>query len=67
MQVGQVTSAVDRRLVASAQEQAAVAELMEPSESLVGRPPLYLPQPVGELLEVLLTSPVEPVDDPDNE
>jgi hypothetical protein len=63
MQIGHVTSAVGDTSVASAQEQAAVAELMEPSESLVGRPPLYLPK----ALEYILLSPGEPVDEPDDE
>ncbi|HEX5347713.1 MAG: hypothetical protein ACRDQV_03000 [Pseudonocardiaceae bacterium] len=67
MKLGQVTRPVDRGLVASAPEQAAVAELMAPSESMVGRPPLYVPR--GEacllLLGALLASPSEPPDDED--
>ena len=50
-------------IVASAQEQAAVAELMEPSESLVGRPSLDITMGPGELL---LASPAEPTDDPED-
>lgn len=53
-------------LVASASERAAVAELMAPSESLVGRPPLYIPRAAGVLLALLLLSPSEPAD-PDGE
>lgn len=53
--------------MASAPEQAAVAELMAPSESMLGRPPLYVPR--GEacllLLGALLASPSEPPDDED--
>lgn len=55
-----------RGLVASAQEQAAVAELMEPSESLVARPPLYMPRALfaALLLGLLLLQPAdEPADD----
>ena len=63
MKIGQATSTVSDGLVASVQEQAAVAELMEPSESLVGRPPLYVPT----ALEELILSPGEPVDEPDDE
>lgn len=63
MKLGQATRPVDRGLVASAPEQAAVAELMAPSESLVGRPPLYLPRAGGCLLLGLLLSPSEPADD----
>jgi hypothetical protein len=63
MKLGQATRPVDRGLVASAPEQAAVAELMAPSESLVGRPPLYLPRASGCLLLGLLLSPSEPADD----
>jgi hypothetical protein len=69
MQVRQAVSAVGVELVASPQEQAAVAELIAPSESLVGRPPLYLPRAAGvlALLGVLLLSPTEPADEPDDE
>lgn len=50
----------------SAEEQAMVAELMAPSERLVGDPPLYKAMGSGILVEVIL-SPREPVDDPDDE
>jgi hypothetical protein len=60
MQVGHITHAGK---VASAQEKAAVAELMAPSESLVGRPPLYLPRSGGCGVLALLLSPSEPDDD----
>jgi hypothetical protein len=62
MQVGHITHAGK---VASAHEKAAVAELMAPSESLVGRPPLYLPRSggCGVLLLGLALSPSEPDDD----
>lgn len=63
MQVGQATRAVGGGLVASMSEQAAVVELMAPSESLVGRPPLYTPRAAGVLLALLLASPGEPADD----
>jgi hypothetical protein len=66
MKLGQATRPVDRGLVASAPEQAAVAELMAPSESLVGRPPLYMPRAAGALLLLgllLLSSPSDPADD----
>lgn len=63
MQVGHATRAVSGGLVASMPEQAAVAELMAPSESLVGRPPLYIPRAAGVLLALLLLSPSEPDDD----
>ena len=63
MKLGQATRPVDRGLVASAPEQAAVAELMAPLESLVGRPPLYLPRAAGCFLLLGLLSPSEPADD----
>lgn len=65
MQVGHATRAVDGGLVASVSERAAVAELMTPQESLVGRPPRYLPR-AGEgglLLQGILVSPSVPDDD----
>ncbi|MGH3751474.1 MAG: hypothetical protein ACRDRP_02060 [Pseudonocardiaceae bacterium] len=54
-------------LVATAPEQAAVAELMAPSESMVGRPPLFIPRAGATLLLLgaLLASPTEPADDED--
>jgi hypothetical protein len=65
MQVGHATRATGGGLVASASERAAVAELMTPLESLVGRPPRYLPRSGGALLMALLlaASPNEPPDD----
>lgn len=39
-----------RELVALPEEQAAVAELMEPSERLVGDAPLYAPPAAAQLL-----------------
>ncbi len=65
MQVGHATRAAGGGLVASVAERAAVAELMTPSESLVGRPPRYLPRSAawGVLLLGLLISPSEPDDD----
>ena len=65
MQVGHATHAAGGGLVASVAERAAVAELMTPSESLVGRPPRYLPRSAGALLLGLLIalSPNEPDDD----
>jgi hypothetical protein len=56
---------VDTGLVASAQAQAAVAELMAPSERLVADPPLYTP-PAAMELHILL-SPGEPDDESDDE
>lgn len=64
MQTGQATRAVDEELVTSAYEQAAVAELMVPSESPLGRPPLYRPKAL--CLALILASPSEP-EDPDDE
>lgn len=66
MQVGQTTRPISAGLVASAREQAAVAELMTPSESLMTRPPLYIPRAAGLLLALMLLSPSEPAD-PDGE
>ena len=70
MQVRQAMSAIGTAVVASAQEQAAVAELMEPSESLVGRPSLTLPRldlmGVGQILLAVLLSPGEPTDEPED-
>ncbi|MGH3853481.1 MAG: hypothetical protein ACRDR6_08275 [Pseudonocardiaceae bacterium] len=63
MQVVHATSVVRGGLVASVPEQAAVAELMTPSESLVGRPPLYSPRAAGVVILVALLSPSEPDDD----
>jgi hypothetical protein len=66
MKLGQATRPVDRGLVASEPEQAAVAELMAPSESLVARPPLCIPRAAGVLLALLLlASPSDPADDED--
>jgi hypothetical protein len=65
MKLGQATRPVEKGLVASAPEQAAVAELMAPSESLVGRPPLCVPRAAGLVLALLLASPNEPADDED--
>jgi hypothetical protein len=62
MQVGYATRVVGGGF-ASVSEQAAVAELMTPSESLVGRPPRYIPRAAGCLLALLLLSPSEPDDD----
>jgi len=59
------TRAVGGGLVASAQEQAVVAELMAPSERPVGDPPLF--SPTAEPNLHLLISPTDPVDDPDDE
>lgn len=39
-----------RELVASPEEQAAVMELMEPAERLVGDAPLYAPPAAAQLL-----------------
>jgi hypothetical protein len=68
MQVRETTSAVIG-LVATAEEQAAVAELMAPPERLVGRPPLHVPRAAGLLLllGLALLSPTEPADEPDND
>ncbi len=72
MQVRQATSAIGPAVVASAQEQVAVAELMEPAESLVGRPSLTFPRldpmaPSGAgVLNLLLLSPGEPTDEPED-
>lgn len=63
MQVGHASRAVGGGLVASASARAAVAELMTPRESLVGRPPRYGPKAAGFLLNLLLLSPSEPDDD----
>ncbi len=63
MQVGHATRAVGGGLVASVPERVAVAELMTPPESLVGRPPLYIPKAAGVLLLLILLSPSEPDDD----
>jgi hypothetical protein len=57
------TITAGREAVASIDEQAAVAELMAPSESLVGRPPLYRPRAIA----LVLLSPGEPVDEPDDD
>lgn len=46
-----------RELVALPAEQAAVAALMEPSEHLVGNPPLYTP-PAAQLLIIDLGPPM---------
>ena len=66
MQLGNATRAVGGGLVASVSERAAVAELMTPLESLVGRPPRYYPPSAGELIgrqTLLLGAPGEPDDD----
>lgn len=64
MQVGHTTRAAGGGLVASVSERAAVAELMTPSESLVGRPSRYFPRStLATLLLTLLISPAEPDDD----
>ncbi len=65
MLVGHATRAVGGGLVASVPERTAVAELMTPSEGLVGRPPRYLPNSAGAgaLLLGLLLSRDEPDDD----
>ena len=65
MQVGHATRAVGGGLVASVRERDAVAELMTPSERLVGRPPRYLPKAAGVLIAglLLVLSPSEPDDD----
>ena len=64
MQLGNATRAVGGGLVASVSERAAVAELMTPLESLVGRPPRYYPRSAGLLLALLLLgAPGEPDDD----
>ena len=55
---------VDTGVVASAREQAAVAELMEPSKRLLADPPLYAPPAATELH--LLLSPGEPDDESDD-
>lgn len=55
-------------IMASVQEQAAVAELMEPSESLVGRPSLDITMG-GDGEDdppLVLLSPPEPTDDPED-
>ena len=67
MEMAQTTRAFGGGLVASAQEQAAVAELMTPSERLVADPPLYSPMGVEGGALLLALSPNEPVDDPDDE
>lgn len=69
MQVREATSAAVMGLVATAQEQAAVAELMAPPERLVGRPLLHIPRAAGLLLLLgaLVLSPTEPADEPDDE
>jgi hypothetical protein len=69
MQVQQATSPVDVELVATTQEQAAVAELMAPPERLVGRPLLHVPRAAGLLLLLgaLALSPTEPADEPDDD
>jgi hypothetical protein len=59
--VGHVTGVVGEELVASPEEQAVVAELMEPAERLVGTPPLYSPR--AAMHDLL--SPGEPVDEPE--
>ena len=65
MQVWDATCLGGEGLVASVAERAAVAELMTPSESRVGRPPRYLRRSAaqGALLLGLLISPSEPDDD----
>lgn len=63
MLVGHAPRAVGEGLIASVAERAAVFELMTPSESLVGRPPHYLPRSAGALLLGLLLSRDEPDDD----
>jgi hypothetical protein len=66
MELAETTHMVGAGLVASAQEQAVVAELMEPSERLVGDPPLCEPRAdPGQML--LLVSPGEPDDESDDE
>jgi hypothetical protein len=65
MELTETTSTVGTGLVASDQELAAVAELMEPSERLVADPPLY--NPPASFAFLLLASPTEPTDDPDDE
>lgn len=65
MELTETTHTVGTGLVASGQEQAAVVELMEPSERLVADPPLYSP-PTSALV-LALVSPTEPTDDPDTD
>ena len=48
MRTQESSRTIGQHLVASVEEQAAVAELMEPSERLVGDAPLYEP-PVSQL------------------
>jgi hypothetical protein len=63
MQIGQATRSVGGGLVVSPSERVAVLELMAPLESLVARPPLYMPRASGCLLALALLSPSEPDDD----
>ena len=58
----QETITAGTEVVASTSERAAVAELMAPSERLVGQPPLYQPKAV-----IILVSPGKPVDDEDDD
>ena len=50
LQLGHAASVVDLGLVASAQEQATVAELMKSSESPTARPPLYVPRASAQMV-----------------
>jgi hypothetical protein len=65
MELTATTHTVGAGLVASDQELAAVAELMKPSERLVADPPLYTAP--ASAFALLLVSPTEPEDDPDDE
>jgi hypothetical protein len=64
MELTETTHPVGTGLVASDQELAAVVELMEPSERLVADPPLY--SAPTSFCFLLLASPEEPEDDPDD-
>jgi hypothetical protein len=65
MELTETTPMVGTGLVASDRELAVVAELMEPSERLVADPPLY--SPPASAFVLLVVSPPEPADDPDDE
>lgn len=52
MRLKEDSRTVVERLVASAEEQAAVVELMEPAERLVGDAPLSTP-PVSQILIII--------------
>ena len=66
MQIAATATETEQDVLAPVPDLAAVAELMEPAESLVARPDVTLPQGNGLLLLLTLLSPGEPADPEDD-